>query len=407
MILLKLALLNITRNKRRSLITVLAVAVGLASLIFLWAFMDGSQEEQRENVIRLATGHLQIHAKGFERKMSPEGVLENTNEILSKIRGLPHVVAVGQRVKCEALIGTSENSRGVLLIGIDPENEPQVTDLKKYIREGDFLSVGENREVLVGVKLAEKIDVKVGDKVVVMTQAMDGTLAGFAYHIKGIIRSSARPIDEFSAFVTLAAGRELLGIEDGTHELMVRLTKRGAIPAFLESAKKFLPEDVYEVSTWEDVYPEVNQWANYSEAIIRTMLIAVMAVIGVGVMNTILMSIFERTRELGVMMAVGTAPSQIVALIFLETLVLEILGILFGILAGYLLVGHFANVGIPLKGFEDAFAESFTSPIVHPEIHFRRVVECVRTLVLITSFISLYPAWRVSHMEPVKAIYHS
>lgn len=407
MLLIKLAFLNITRNKRRSLITILAVGVGLASLIFLWAFMDGSQEEQRENVIRLATSHVQIHAKDFTKKLSSELLLPKKEELMTRIRGLKNVVGVSENVKCEALLGTSENSRGILLLGIDPKNEPHIMDTSKYIWKGSYLEAGHDREVLIGYKLAEKIEVGLGDKVVLMTQALDGTLAGFAYHVKGILRSGAQNLDEYMVFTTLDAARELLGIENQqSHELMIRLTDRTAIPGLLNNLRD-LSKDQYEISTWDVVVPEVNQWASYSEAIIRTMLIAVMAVIGVGVMNTVLMSIFERTRELGVMMAIGTSPFQIVVMIFLETLVLEFVGILVGFLAGYLLVYHFSHAGIVLHGFEDAFSQSFTPSVVHPKLEMARVTECVRALVLITSFISLYPAWRVGTMEPVKAIYHS
>jgi ABC-type lipoprotein release transport system permease subunit len=407
MMILKLALRNITRNPRRSLITVLAVGVGLAALIFLWAFMDGSQEQQRENAIRLFSGHIQIHAAGFEKKLAPELTLPHKTEILNHLRKIPGVISVGERVKTEALIGTSENSKGILLTGIDPDELSPVIELRPYVRAGEFLNTGGNRDILIGKDLADKMEVTVGDKVVIMTQAMDGTLAGFSYRVKGIFETGARLVDELSAFITLDASRELLGIAKESHEILVRLSKRDGIPNVLTKAKPFLPEATYEISTWDDVIPEINQWASYTEAIIRTMLIAVMAVIGVGVMNTVLTSIFERTREFGVMLAIGTNPSQIVVLIFLETLILEFIGIVLGLAIGQLLAWYYGHVGIHLRGFEEAFAESFTSSVIYPKIYLSRVFESVRVLVILTTFISFYPAWRVGRMEPVKAIYHS
>ena len=140
MLLLKLAFLNIGRNIRRSFITVLAVAVGLAALIFLWGFNDGTNEQMRENVIKLSTGHVQIHAKNFEESFAPELVIPDRAGVLNKVKALPQTVAVTERVKCEALIGTSEHSRGVILIGIDPEKEKLVTDLEKFISEENFLN---------------------------------------------------------------------------------------------------------------------------------------------------------------------------------------------------------------------------------------------------------------------------
>ncbi|MBI3317467.1 MAG: ABC transporter permease [Candidatus Omnitrophica bacterium] len=407
MFLLKFALLNLTRNKRRSAITVLAVGIGLAALIFLWAFMDGSHEEQRENVTRLFTGHVQIHAAGFAKKMSAELVIPNRPEVLEKIKSNPRVVSLAPRSKCEALIGTTAQSKGIVLTGIDLDAEPLVTDIKKQVKEGEFLSGGEGKEILIGHVLAEKLEVGLGDKVVLMTQAMDGTLAGFAYRVKGVIHSGALPLDEYSAFISLASSQELLGIDSDIHEIAVRLRSRAEIEGFKKDMQTVLPSDSYEMLAWNEIVPEVDQWASYSNAIIQTMLIAVMAVIAVGVMNTILMSIFERTKEIGVMMALGTGPRQVVSMIFFETLVLEFIGIILGIGLAYLLVFHFQRVGILMTGFEDAFAESFMSPVVHPHLAFHRVLTSVKTLVLITSFISLYPAWRAAKMEPVKAIYHS
>ncbi len=407
MLLLKLAILNIGRNRRRSLITVLGVGVGLAALIFLWAFMDGYQDQQRDNAIRSVTGHVQIHAREFNKKFSPELILPNRAEILTRIKAAPNVLALTERVKSQALVGTSENSRGVVLIGIDTERESQVTELKKFVKEGAFLSSHDNREVLIGAKLAEKIETGVGDKVVVMTQAIDGTLAGFAYHVKGIVRAGNVVIDEFQIYVTLGAARELLGIEDGAHELAISLTGRPAIPGFLRQIRDFLKDDMFDISTWDEIVPEINQWSNWAGAVINLMMTIVMFVIAAGVMNTILMSVFERTKELGVMMAVGTKPSQMILLIFLETFMLELIGVLFGVVAGYLLTFYFGNAGIYFSGFEDAAAASFMSPIVYPDLKFHRVLQSVGILLAITSFLSLYPAWRAGRMEPVKAIYHS
>lgn len=407
MLLLKLAILNIGRNPRRSLITVLAISVGLAALIFLWGFADGTIDQQRENVIRLFTGHLQIHADKFEQLLSPELTLPERKRLLEWAHQQPDTVATTERVKCEALIGTSENSRGVLLIGIDPAREPLVTDIRDHVAEGEFFSPGDTREVLIGWRLAERIGVGLGDKVVVMTQAVDGTLAGYAYHIKGILHTGSLDLDELSAYVTLASGQELLGLGDATHELVIRLTGRDAIPSFMGRLKEAIDPGKYEILTWADIIPEVNQWASWADAIIRTIMVTVTVVIAVGIMNTIVMSIFERIRELGVMMAIGTSPRQVMMLIFLETLVLEAVGIILGVIGGYLLVFYFSIVGIHFHGVEEAFAQTYMSTVTYTQVKTGHVLQSILTLIGITSLISLYPAWKAGRMEPIKAIYHS
>jgi len=406
MFLLKLALLNIGRNPRRSLITILAVGVGLAALIFLWGFSDGTNEQMRENVIRLFTGHVQIHATGFNKSLAPENVIPERPEVLKKIRANPLVTGISERVKCEALIGTTENSRGILLMGIDPEQESEVTELGKYIREGEFLKPEGSRDIILGHLLAEKINLSIGDKVVIMTQAMDGTLAGYAYRVRGIFHTGSHQLDELTAYITLPSAQDLLGIGEDTHEIVVRLKTRHVIGEFLKNMN--LPEqDRYEILTWSDIVPEVEQWATWAEAIIRTILLAVMVVIGVSIMNTVLMSVYERTREFGVMLAVGTSPSQVILLILLETLILELFGILLGLAAGYLVVGYFGSAGIAFPELEKAFSRSYMSTVTYTQVQGRHVFNSVITLILMTTGIGLYPAWKAGRMEPVKAIYHS
>ena len=148
-------------------------------------------------------------------------------------------------------------------------------------------------------------------------------------------------------------------------------------------------------------------WVKWYETIMHTVFLTVMIVIGVGIMNTVLMSVFERTKELGVMLAIGTSPTQVLRLILLETFVLELLGTFLGLAAGYLVVFYFGRVGISFHELEQALSQSYVSTVTYTWVEPVHVVESVATLLLITTFIGLYPAWRAARMEPVKAIYHS
>lgn len=389
------------------MITVLAVSVGLAALIFLWGFSDGTNEQMRENVIRLLTGHVQIHAPAYKNSLAPELTVTDRESLIQKINSFPRLVAISERVKCEALIGTSEKSRGVILTGIDPIRETNVTELQKYIQQGEFLADDGAREILIGDRLAEKVDLKVGDKAVVMTQAMDGTLSGFSYRVKGIFHTGSQTLDEVSAFISLGSAQELLALEHETHEIVIRLDHRKTIPSLLKKLKILLSANDYEISTWDEIVPEVEQWAKWSEAIIRTILIAVMIVIGVSIMNTVLMSVFERTRELGVMMAIGTSPGRIIRLILLETFILELFGIMLGLILGYAVTMYFAQAGIAFPELERAFSRSYMSTVTYTRVDFIHVIQSIVTLFALTTFIGLYPAWKAGRMEPIKAIYRS
>ena len=407
MVLLKLAFRNISRNKRRSWITIMSVGVGLGALIFLWSFGDGTNYQMRENVIRLSTGHVQIHAKGFEKSLAPELLLPEKDALLASLREKPEVTASTERVRFEGLIGTSEHSRGILLIGIDPVSEPTVTHLGKFMLTGSYLAAQDARSVLIGSRLAEKLKVGLGDKVVVLTQTVDGTMSGFAFRVRGIFHAGSQPLDEMTAFISLPAAQELLGIENRVHEIVLRLKNSNLVPHVVQDLSRQLDPKTIEVMAWNEIIPEVQQWVSWSEAVIRTILIAVMVVIGVGIMNTVLMSVFERKKELGVMMALGTSPVQIFLLIVLETLILEFFGIILGLIGGYLVTYYYSIVGIGFPELEQAFSRSYMSTVTYTRVEFNHVVQSVITLVLMASFIGLYPAWKAGRTEPVKAIYHS
>lgn len=405
MLLLRLAYLNIRRNPRRSLISISSIAVGLAALIFLWAFIDGYQEQQRENAIRLFFGHVQIMPNGFRSKLSPEMAITDHKKVLEKVRTAGNVEAATERIHAEVLIGTSEHSRGVVLFGIDPESESQVTDISKSISGGVGLTGADKRSIVVGKGVAERISVSVGDKVVLMAQAVDGTLSGFSYRISGIL-STGTALDDIYVITTKSAAQELLGIEDAVQEIVVRLRNRSAIAPFISEVEALLPSEGIQLVPWYDISPEIEQWASFSAAVVRTMLVTVMLVVGIGIMNIVLMSIFERVKELGVMLAIGTSPRQIVGLIVLETLAMELFGLILGVLLGYLACAYYAYAGIRLEGFEQAARQAFMSAVIYPEFRLSRVVESAGILIAMTTFVGLYPAWKAGRLAPVKAIYH-
>ncbi len=407
MFLLKLAALNVRRNVRRSLITIFAIGIGLAALIFLWGFSDGSTEQTKQNITKLFTGHVQIHVPGFEKKLSVDLIIPDREMVLNEIQSNSNVAAFSERVKCNALIGNSNNSNGVLLIGIDPVKEVSVTNLQDHMIKGQYLDSKDKKGLILGDLLAKKLELDVGDKAVVMTQSFDGTLAGYAYHVRGIFHTGGRMNDENCSYINLASGQNLLDIDKQSHEIVILLKDREAIPSFISSMKNSLNPSAYEIRSWDEILPEPMMWIQWYQFIMRTIFLTIMIVISVGIMNTVLMSVFERTKEFGVMMAIGTSPQQIIKLILLETLLLEFCGVVFGTVLGYLIVFYFGKYGIAFKQLEAALSQSYMGTVVYTSVEPVHVLESIISLVLITSVISLYPAWRAGHMEPVKAIYHS
>jgi ABC-type lipoprotein release transport system permease subunit len=407
MLLLKLAFLNIWRNPRRSILTILTVGAGLATLLFIWGFTDGTANGSRENIVRLYTGHIQIHAQGFITSLAPEMTIPQLDEIMASVRNQRQVVAVSPRVKCEVLMGSSANSHGLLLTGIDPVAEQKITDLSLYVAEGEFLEQSDQDKILIGFRLAEKLEVGVGDKVVVMSRAGGGIPWGLDFYVKGILYTGSQQVDELSAYVTITSAQNLVGVGDNIHELSIKTKDRRAADATADLLRKKLDSSSYQVSLWNDIVPEIDQWVEWHESIIRVVLNAVLILVGISVMNTILMSVLERLREFGVLMALGTSPRQISLLVFLETAILEIAGVVFGLVLGYGVIFFFGKVGISFKQFEQALSMTYTPTVIYTAVEPRNVVQTVFWLIGISSLINLYPALKAGRIEPVQAIYHS
>lgn len=405
MLLLKMAFLNIWRHPKRSLMTILAAAVGIAAMIFLQSFLNTAVDEQRDNAIRLFTGHVQVQSPGFHDKLAPELILKDRSKVLA-LNQSSEVLFYSERILAEALVGTSENSRGALLLGVDPDKEPQITEISHHVSKGKFLASGDDKSILLGTKLAEKVGAGIGDKVVVMGQAMDGSLTGYSYRVQGILSAKNKQLDELTALVTLTAARKLLDIGDASHQVVFKLKGRTSIESFLEKVKASLPEAGYQTRTWDQIIPEINQWAKWEANIIHVVLLCMMIIVTFGVVNTILMSVHERTKELGIMLAIGTSPERILKLIFLETLFLQLIGIAIGLLVGVSLVAYFGAAGIRFDGVDDAFAMSYMSAVTRPQLDLNNIFGTIACLLATTSFLGLYPAWKASKTEPIKAIYH-
>ncbi|MBI4597679.1 MAG: ABC transporter permease [Candidatus Omnitrophica bacterium] len=406
-IFLKMAFVNIWRNARRSLITILAIEVGLGGLIFLWGYKDGAAAGMLENATSLFTGHVQVHALGFDKTMSPGLTITDPVRLIQDIQGHPEVIGIARRVKCGVMIGTSEHSKGAMLLGIDPQQEVNVTRVKSLITRGVFLSDGAKKEILLGDRLAEKLNVAVGDKVVVMVHSVDGLLTGFAYHVTGIFHAGTRILDEEVVYADIASAQELLGIGSDVSEIVVRLNDLRAMSSFLPFVNHAVDTAKYEVLTWDQAEPEAKSLADWGEGIVRVIVVAMTIVIAIGIMNTVIMSVLERTKEFGVMLAIGVKPRQLIRLVLLESFLLQCVGIGVGVFFGYSLVTYFGYVGIPLWYAADTFSAGYVSPVIYTRVYPEHVVLSVLILIVVTSVVSLYPAVRAGRLNPVAAIYRS
>lgn len=397
---------NILRNRRRSLITIFAIGFGLGAMIFVRGYIDGAHLQMKENFTGLLMGHIQIHSKGFEKTMAINRVIKDPTPIESILQGRPEIVVYSRRVRTFCLFSTTENSVGGMLIGIDPVNESKVSKIRNSVVSGRFITAEDVRGIVLGNVLAENLLVTLGDKVVAMAQATDGTLGAEAFRVKGIIKTGVEEIDKGVAFVHLQDVQRMLVLKEAVTDFVIRVDSFDRLNGVAQVLKAKLPIDDLEIMTWSEISPILQQWMDFDEAFAYVFLLIVLVVIVAGILNTILMSLLERTREFGVMMALGTKGYQLALMVGIESFLLGLMGMIIGMMIGLSSTWIFSYWGIPISSkVKEAMASFFMSDVIYPTIEIEHVISSALVVLISSILISLYPAWKVSKLRPVKALH--
>lgn len=398
---------NLVRNARRSLIVVAGTASGIVGFIFMLGFFDGFFEQTIENSTRYLTGHAQVERAGFRRDLAPELAISEPAALLEQLRQVPGVAAAAPRVQAQALASTAARSEGIVLVGIDPPAERRVTFIDRTIVAGEALAEGAVREVMIGRKLAERLDLRVGEKMVVMAQGADGQLGTAAYRVGGIFATESTSFDGAFAYVTLAAAQSLLGLESRVSTVNLRLDDRPRIGAALEALRAQVSTPGIAIVAWHDLLPQLAEMVEFTRVFANILLALLLLVVTAAVMNTVFMSVAERTREFGVMMALGTPPAAIRRMVVYETMLLLGIAAVVGYGLGVALVGYLGATGMDLSGFfRDFPAIPGITGIIHPRFFAATVVPPGVVLLVAGVLVSLFPANRASRLDPVAAIRH-
>ena len=403
----QMALRSVFRNPRRSVITASATAFGLAAYLFLYAFADGFFEQMIQNSTRQLSGHVQVMKAGQAVDLSPALRIVDSPALLGQLRARPEVEAAAPRVVLRAMVANPGKSLPVELVGIAPEQERAVTELSGYMKQGTYVQPGE-KGIVIGQKLAEELNARLGDKLVITVQQAGGDLASGAQPIRGIYRTGSDLFDSEYAFIAIDAARSLGGLQgDQASRIALRLSDRAGSAALARTLNQSLSRDGLVAMDWEALLPVVVQMVEMSQVDFYLILSVVFVVVAIGVMNTMVMSVMERTRELGVMLALGTRGGQLLLTILFEALFLAVLGMVAGSVVGGALVFWLNRTGINLSSISGALETiPGITDRVYPVLMFDHVWLPSLLLFLCSVTVALYPAWRAARLDPVEAIHH-
>lgn len=398
---------NILRNPRRTAITAGGTAFGIIAFVFLFGFFDGFGEDLIENSTRYVTGHVQMERTGFRQDYAPELAFEGAEALLQQLRAVPEIEAAAPRVQVQALASSATKSEGILLMGIVPEAEREVTFIHRTLVEGKPLAAGADRDILIGRKLADRLGLRLGEKVVVMAQAADGELGSAALRIGGIFATESGSFDGAMAFVTLPAAQSMLALGSRVSSINLRLRDRAALATSLPELRRRFATPGLALEPWQALLPQVEDMVRLNRILSNIVLAIAFIVIAMAIMNTVFMAVAERTREFGVMMALGTPPAAIQRMVVYETLVLMLLASFIGYGIGVALVAYSGRHGIDLSGFFRGYsAIPGLTGVVHPKLVASHIGVPGAVLFVASVLVSLYPAAWAARLDPVRAIRH-
>jgi ABC-type lipoprotein release transport system permease subunit len=401
--LMRMAWRNIWRNPRRSLITLSAMAFSLTLMIVATNMMEGMNRQMVGYAADRSLGHVQVHAKGYYEDKGlqdtlPLSILDRFED--GPFRAAPRAYAFG-------LASLGEQSAGVLIRGIDPQREREVTDLWKHMLEGHYLRPSEKKTIVLGRKIARTLNARPGSQIALITQAADGSLGNDLFRVVGVLKALDEATDRSTLIVSLDDFAELLVLPGRIHEVAVRTPNAMEAGLYKPRIASLLGGAGCEVRSWKEIAPALREALALSRAWTTIMLVIIFSIASLGILNTMLMAVFERMYELGLMMAVGLKPARMVRLILYETLMLAGVGEALGLGLGLLWSRRLAVRGWDLTGL---FGEGFEytgfafENVLRAALWPWGMAQCMGIMILISGLAGLYPAAKAARLKPVEAM---
>ncbi|MEO0600193.1 MAG: FtsX-like permease family protein [Myxococcota bacterium] len=410
----RLALRNLVRNRVRTAIAASATIIGLVLALFATSLETGQWNTMLKASISTAAGHVVVQGEGYLADPDPRRHVAEASRVISDVESLvPAGSTVLPRVQLGGLLTSPKNSVAIGVRGVDPERERPFTRIDDLFgpeggAEGAWLGPDDDRGILVGRVLADKLGVGLEDKVVFLGQGTGEDIDSRLFRVRGIFETGNDFVDGFSGFVTLAAGQALLGAGDAVTQLAVQLPASGAEESLQQRVVQRLEGSPVEVLTWREVLPLLDEQRELDEGFSLIIYSLLIGAVAIGIVIVVFMSVLERTREFGVLMAIGMKPRILARMVLLEGALLGVLSTLAGIaLAILLIVGLNAFGGIDLGSLvaNAVPVEGVTiDPVLRPGIDPFKFVFFGAATVTFSVVSTLWPAWRVLQMRPVQAM---
>ncbi|WP_167618146.1 ABC transporter permease [Maribellus sediminis] len=394
---------NVWRNKVRSIIMIVAIALGLIAGVFATAFMQGAVDARIESATHSELAHLQVHAPHFQDNNETGLYMSGVNELTQKIENIDKVEAASYRLIAEPFIMAAHGTGGGKMLGIVPEKEKLVTDIAEKLVDGTYLEkTSRMPPILIGEKLSKKLKLKVGSKLNVQMVDINGDLSSKGYRVSGIYKTVNTGFDEMTLFVNYDDLRNQLGLQnDVAHEIAMICESGEEVDVVKPEVQQIAGNNI--VKTWKELSPEMSLLTESMDEYMYIFIMIILLGLCFGIINTMLMAVLERVKEIGMLMAVGMNKRKIFWMIMLESVMLTFSGGIVGVVFGSLITKFFETRPIDVSAFSEGLEKYGYATQIYTSLQNEMLVT-ITVLVIITGMISaVYPARKALKLNPAEA----
>ena len=400
---LKIAWKNVWRSRGRSLVVIGAIVVGIWALLFGTGFMNGFMVSYMADIINHDVSNLQIHNPEFKNDYDINFYIPDGMKKAEEVRNWQGVRGATTRIIVNGMVASSRKAAGVQIRGVDVQNEAIVTRLDSLISEGAYFEGIKKNPIIIGEKIAEELKVKIRSKVVLTFNDGNGDITAGAFRVVGIVKSSSIKINGQYAFVRQEDLFKILANGNHIHEIAMVTDSQIDEESIVNKYNEKYPVDLAE--SWRKIAPELAFMQEMYSQMLYILLVIIMTALVFGIVNTMLMAVLERMRELGMLMAIGMTKLRVFLMVLVETIYLSIVGAPVGLFVGWITIRYYQNVGVDLTNYSEGLEAFGYSSILYPYLEVNAYI-VVTIGVAVTAFIgAIYPAWKAVKLNPVEALH--
>ena len=400
-VLFRLAWRNLWRNYRRTLIMLGAITVGVWAMIFMTAVMRGMVDDMLHQAVRNLPGHVQIHHSDYRDDPSISNSMPPVDKALLDALDRPEIIKWSARVRVPAVITSEHDTRGTTLVGIDPDEESGLSFIADSVVAGRFLESEEDRGLIVGRKMIDNLETALGRRVVVMSQDPDNEIIDRGFRIVGVFATDLENVEESFIFVGRKTVQSMLNMEESISEIAVLGRDYRDVSDVLR-LQEVVGSD-REILPWYEIDTYLGTMLSTMDGFVLVWIVVVFLALSFGLVNTLVMAVFERIREIGLMQALGMRPSMIVVQVLMETFLLLVIGLVAGNLLAVFSVVALSD-GIDLSVVSEGMQMMGVANVLYPSLLTKDVLLADVVVIVLGLLAGLSPAWRAARYQPVEAI---